>query len=93
MDAESNPQSACIADDGIEVKVDKVRINQGPIIVNSIFFILAFAGHIVTIVLGVPMFSHCHNVALVVMILGSVFGILQVNINQLNRKGAIVFFC
>lgn len=85
MDPESDSQGAIIAHEN-DVKVTKVRINQGPYWVLAIFFIAAFAGNIVGIVLGVPMFDHCYSVALVVMVLGSVLGLLQVNI-KLKKIG------
>lgn len=74
MDPESSSQTAIVTDD-----VRNERIKKGSIAVLSVIFIGTFIGHIVTIVLGVPMLRHCYNVALVVMILGSVLGMLQVN--------------
>lgn len=82
MDPESNTQSAIITDENDVKGSNKVRINQGPYVMHAIFFIAAIAGHVVTIVLGVPLFTHCYYVALVVMIIGSVLGMLQVNIYQ-----------
>lgn len=53
----------------------KEKITKGII---SILFIGTFIGNIVTIALGVPMLKHCYNVALTVMIIGSVLGFIQV---------------
>lgn len=76
MDPEISSQRAIITDENA-VREEKIR--RGKYAVASIFFIGTFIGHAVTIALGVPMFQHCHNVALVVMIIGSVLGFLQVN--------------
>lgn len=75
MDLESSSQSPIITDD-----VRNERIKRGKCAVLSIFFIGTSIGHIVTIALGVRMLRHCYNVAVVVMILGSVLGFLQVNV-------------
>lgn len=78
MDPETNSQTA-IND---ERDGRKEMIKKG---IVAIIFIGTFVGHIITIALGVPMFKHCYNVALVVMIIGSVLGFIQVG-KRLNDK-------
>lgn len=77
MDPEFGSQSAIITD---ENAIRDERIKKGTYVVAGIFFLGTFIGHAVTIALGVPMFAHCYNVALVVMIIGSVLGYLQVKL-------------
>ncbi len=77
MDPENISQTAIITD---EDDLRNVRIKRGTLVVLLLIFVGTFIGHIVTIALGVPMFRHCYNVALVVMIIGSILGVLQVNI-------------
>ncbi|KAG4077243.1 hypothetical protein HA402_009872 [Bradysia odoriphaga] len=74
MDPESSSQRAIVSDDN---DVRNERIKKGKFLVLLIFFVGTSIGHIITIALGVPMLRHCHNVALIVMILGTVLGILQ----------------
>lgn len=77
MDPENISQTAIITD---EDDLRNVRIKRGTLVVLLLIFVGTFIGHIVTIALGVPMFRHCYNVALIVMIIGSILGVLQVNI-------------
>lgn len=73
MDSEYSSQIVFID----ETTTRKEKIAKG---ILSIFFVGSFVGNIVTIALGVPMLQHCYNVALVVMIIGSVLGFIQVTI-------------
>lgn len=73
---DSSSQSVIITD---ENDLRSERIKRGQFVVVSLIFIGTLIGHFVTIALGVPMFKHCYKVALVVMIIGSVLGMLQVN--------------
>lgn len=75
MDPETSSQIAFIDDEDAR----KVLIKKGTFVVVLLIFVGTFIGHFVTIALGVPMFKHCHNVALIVMIIGSVLGLIQVN--------------
>lgn len=75
MDSDFNSQSAITTEQNAD---RNEKIKKGTYVVVFIIFIGTFIGHVVTIALGVPMFRHCYNVALLVMILGSALGLLQV---------------
>lgn len=76
MDPEFSSQNAIVTETDA---IRNERIKKGTFAVVCIFIVGTFIGHIVTIALGIPMLRHCHIVALVVMIIGSVLGLLQVN--------------
>lgn len=75
MDSDFNSRSAIATEENAD---RNEKIKKGTYVVMFIFFIGSFIGHALTIALGVPMFRHCYKVALVVMILGSALGLLQV---------------
>lgn len=57
-------------------KKDKIKkYVRGVFFINLVGNII---GHVITIVLGVPIFKHCYNVALIVMTIGPVLGFIQV---------------
>lgn len=77
MDSEFGSQNVIIKDENAG---RDERIKKGTYVVASLIMIGTFIGHAVTIALGVPMMRHCYYVAVVVMIIGSVLGFLQVKI-------------
>lgn len=72
MDSEYSSQGATIS------KEEAIRVQKIKRVVACVVLVATFVGHVVTIVLGLPMFEHCFNVALVVMVIGAVLGMVQV---------------